>query len=224
VSIDPAVFHLPDKAPDRRIVYMPRKRSADSRMVLNILRSRGSLQGWDIVPIDKMPQSAVAHTLRSAPLFLSFCYHEGCPLPPLEALASGCCVIGYTGFGAQEYFGPPHAIPVPEGDVSAFAHEVETWVQNFDADEQWLAAQRGSEKALASYRPEQEEAGVVSFWRNVLSEMPKSQGVTCTVKRHDVVEGSLRGIFRKSASDLRDGMREMATEAASTVRVWKSRA
>lgn len=29
VSIDPALFHLPERRPDKRIVYMPRKRSSD---------------------------------------------------------------------------------------------------------------------------------------------------------------------------------------------------
>jgi len=157
-------------------------------------------------------------------LFLSFCHHEGFAVPPLEALASGCSVIGYNGFGGREYFEPPDAVPIPAGDVLSFAAEVERWAQNFDADEHWLTAQRRSEKALATYSPEQEADDVVSFWRNTLLEMPKSQGTTYIIKRHDVVEGSWRGIFRKSASDLRVGMREMATEAATTVRLWKLRA
>jgi len=224
LSIDPNMFHLPEKHPGKRIVYMPRKLSRDSRMVLNILRSRGSLAGWEIVPIDHMSQSEVAETLRSASLFLSFCHHEGCPVPPLEALASGCSVIGYNGFGGREYFEPPGAVPIPAGDVLSFAAEVERWAQNFDADEHWLTAQQRSEKALASYSPEREADDVVSFWRNISLEMPKSQGTTYIIKRHDVVEGSWRGIFRKSASDLRAGMREMATEAATTVRLWKLRA
>lgn len=223
VSIDPAVFHLPERAPERRVVYMPRKLPGHSRMVLNILRSRGSLVGWDIVPIDKLSQSEVAEALRSASLFLSFCHHEGCALPPLEALASGCCVIGYTGFGAREYFAAPDAVPVPEGDVSAFAYEVETWVNNFDPDEHWLTAKRRSEKVLSAYSPGQEAHDVVSFWRNTLPEMPKSRGTTCNITRPDVVEGSWRGLLRRSGSDLRAGMRELATEAASTVRLWKSR-
>jgi len=223
LSIDPTMFHLPDKRPDKRIVYMTRRLSGDSRMVLNILRSRGSLRGWEIVPIDRLPQSEVAETFRSASLFLSFCHQEGFSLPPLEALACGCSVVGYTGFGGREYFGPPDAVPIPEGDVLSFAHEVETWIQNFDADEHWLTAQRRSEKALATYSPQQEAVEVVSFWRNTLLEMPKAQGTTCTIKRRDVVDESWRGLFRKSASYLRAGTRELFTGASSSIRAWKVR-
>jgi hypothetical protein len=39
---------------------------------------------------------------RSA-IFLSLCYMEACPLAPLEAMASGCIVVGYHGNGGLEY-------------------------------------------------------------------------------------------------------------------------
>ena len=212
LSVDPTLFHLPDQPPDgQRLAYMTRKRPDESRIVLDILRSRDALRGWDVLVLDRMPQSVVAATLRSASLFLSFLsQHEGCALSPLEAIASGCSVIGYTGFGAREYFGPLGAISVLDSDVVSFAHEIETWLRNFDAAEHWPAARSRAAACLSAYSQEQEEADVVSFWRKTLSQMPKSRGVTYTIRQRDLRKGSLRGLLRRTAPIIRVGMRELA--------------
>jgi hypothetical protein len=60
IAVDPAVFHLPEAPPGRRIAYITKKRPDESRMVLDILRSRGALRGWETVVIDELPQSEVA--------------------------------------------------------------------------------------------------------------------------------------------------------------------
>jgi len=46
----------------------------------------------------------VADILRSSRVFLSFSQREGFGLPPLEALACGCAVVGYHGFGGRALF------------------------------------------------------------------------------------------------------------------------
>ena len=211
LSIDPNLFHCPDQAPGRRIAYMTRKRPAESRMVLDILRSRGALQGWETVVIDQLPESGVARALRSAALFLSFSWQEGCPLSPLEALASGCSVIGYSGFGGREYFETLGAVEVPDGDVVTFAHEIDNWIQEFDPAAHWRTAASRSEKALLAYSQEQETADVVSFWTNTLSQMPRPQGVAHTVRRNDISKGSLHVLFRRSVPYLQAGLQELLT-------------
>ncbi len=209
LSIDPTRFHLPERPPDRRIAYMTRKRPGESRMVLDILRARGALRGWEIVVIDHLPESAVARVLGSASLFLSFSQFEGCPLSPLEAFASGCSVIGYTGFGAREYFEPLGGVSVEDGDVVSFASEVEAWIQRFDAEEHWLAAKGRSERCLEAYAPEQEVADVLAFWRKVVSQMPESKGITYTITQKDVRKGSLQLVLRHSAPLLQAGVQKV---------------
>ena len=56
-------------------------------------------------------EAAVADILRESQVFLSFGHPEGFGLPPAEALACGCLVIGYHGGGGREYFGPAGAYP-----------------------------------------------------------------------------------------------------------------
>jgi hypothetical protein len=204
VSVDHATFYLSDKPPEKRIAYMSRKLSRDSKILLNILRSRGALDGWDVVEIDQMSESDVARVLRSTTLFLSFCEQEGSALPPIEALASGCRVIGYPGFGTGEYFVPPDATSVAEGDVASFAHEVGRWLDNFRADAHWRGGRSRSERIFTALSREQEKAEVISLWLNVLSEIPPSRGLTHVIKRSHMADQSVSASSREIARYVRE--------------------
>ena len=219
LSIDAALFHPPDKPPGKRIAYMTRKRPEESRMLLDILRSRSALKGWETVVIDRLSHSAVARTLRSSSLFLSFgSQHESFALAPLEAIACGCSVIGYTGFGAREYFEPLGAVSVADGDIVTFAKEVQRWIGDFDADKHWLTAQSRANSCLEAYSPEQEVNDVISFWSDTLSQLPESRGIVCTIRQRDVRRGSLRALIRRSAPYLQAGIRELRAVSRSSAR------
>ncbi len=45
----------------------------------------------------------VAEELKKSNIFLNIGYPEGFPFPPLEAMACGCIVVGYTGGGGNEF-------------------------------------------------------------------------------------------------------------------------
>jgi glycosyltransferase involved in cell wall biosynthesis len=81
-----------------------------------------------------MTEAEVADQLRQSAIFLSFSQREGLPLPPAEAMACGCVVIGFHGFGGRDF--GDNAIWVPEGDVVEFARVVEsvltTWQDDSD--------------------------------------------------------------------------------------------
>ncbi|MDB5610841.1 MAG: glycosyltransferase [Bradyrhizobium sp.] len=134
LGIDPVLFHPPQGPKQRRIAYMPRKRAGDAASVLALLRLRGALDGWDVVAIEGRSEAETAELLRSAKLFLSFSSREGFGLPPLEALACGCLVVGYHGLGGREYFHPPFATAVEDGDIAGFARAVEATLRRIDHD------------------------------------------------------------------------------------------
>lgn len=133
LGIDPAIHYPPSLPKQRRIVYMPRKRLNDASLVLDILRRRDALEGWEVIAIEKMSEESTANLLRSAAIFLSFSSFEGFGLPPLEAIACGCRVIGYHGFGGREYFKAPYATAIEDGDAVSFARTVETCIRNFES-------------------------------------------------------------------------------------------
>jgi hypothetical protein len=131
--IDRAQFY-PAKGRARRIAYMPRRNAEDARIVLNLLKARGALDGVEVLPIEGVPQEVVAQRLRESLMFLSFADREGFGLPGAEAIACGCITVGYTGLGGDEFFATFGGHVVPQQDVFAFADAVEDALTANDAD------------------------------------------------------------------------------------------
>ena len=132
LSVDPR-FEPPAAAP-RRIAYMPRRGSAHLSIALDILRSRRSVGGWEVLPLVDVPFRRMPAMLRSAQVFVTTSELEGFGLPAAEAMATGCYVVGYDGFGGREFFLPSHSSPVPSGDVFALARALEDVLAHSD---QW---------------------------------------------------------------------------------------
>ena len=88
--------------PERlRVAWMPRKNKAQARQIRDLLTARGENLQW--VEIHGCSPAEVAELLRTSHVFLATGFPEGCPLPPLEALASGCLVAGWGGLGGWDY-------------------------------------------------------------------------------------------------------------------------
>ena len=88
----------------RQIVYMPRKNSFDSSIVLNFLKSSELASSWSIKPIVDLSHDDVIDLMQESLVFFSFGFPEGFGLPVAEAMACGCAVIGYDGLGGRELF------------------------------------------------------------------------------------------------------------------------
>ncbi|MCC8194251.1 MAG: glycosyltransferase family 1 protein [Deltaproteobacteria bacterium] len=106
-SIDTARFHPGSREGGKtvRVAWMPRKNKALAEQIMRIteaLDTKGKPRIERVV-IHNMPPDEVARTLGSCHIFLASGFPEGCPLPPLEAMASGCLVVGFSGFGGWDY-------------------------------------------------------------------------------------------------------------------------
>lgn len=87
-----------------QIAYMPRKRPLEAQFIRGLCTHMlGPQFPVEWIALDGVPQHVVARTLSESSLFLSLSRLEGFGLPPLEAMASGCLVVGFTGFGGMEY-------------------------------------------------------------------------------------------------------------------------
>lgn len=106
-----------------QVACMPRKRPLEANFIrnacLSLLEATLPLE-W--VAIDAMPHDAVEQILGESALFLSLSRLEGFGLPPLEAMAKGCLVVGFTGFGGREYARPNNGLWCGEDDLVACAH------------------------------------------------------------------------------------------------------
>ncbi len=171
LSIDPVLFNPGNCPRDRRIAYMPRRGFADAEQVLHMLRGRGALDGWEVVPLHGLPHAEVAKQLRTTRIFLAFSYQEGFGLSAAEAMACGNYVVGYHGFGGREFFCPEFSAPVETGDVLSFARAVEDAVACDRTDPAWCRT-RGREASrfiLAEYSPVRERDEVVSTYAELLA-------------------------------------------------------
>lgn len=103
--IDHDIFFPPDAKPDSSIVisYMPRKNKGLYTQIRRLFESRNPVTKISWLPIEGLDLNQVAQRLRESHIFLATGFPEGCPLPPLEAMACGCLVVGFAGFGGWDY-------------------------------------------------------------------------------------------------------------------------
>ncbi len=171
-GIDTALFaYQPAKKP--WLAHMPRKNAADVVQVLNLRKFRGALDGCQLGPIDNRPEAEVADLLRACRVFLSFGHPEGCPLPPAEAMACGCVVVGYQGNGGREYFLPEFSYPVAMGDVVGFARAVEDVLRLHRADPAVLQTKGAAASAFIheTHSMEREEQDILRAWHDLLTNL-----------------------------------------------------
>ncbi|MFF0373985.1 glycosyltransferase [Actinoplanes missouriensis] len=164
--IDADIFHAGTATPSRRISFTTTRREREREQLLHVLRSRGVLDGWDVVPIVNRSETEVADIMRDSAIFLSFSDREGFGLPPAEAMACGSYVVGYPGLAGREFFDPAYCAPVAENDLLAFARAVETACASYDDDPLAFskAGRVASERVLSEYAPERLDGDLVAFF------------------------------------------------------------
>lgn len=165
-GINESVFNYGEKKKPK-IAFMTRKIPAEVQQVINLLKYREAAQDFDLVIINGMHEREVADALKESLIFLSFSHQEGCPLPPLEAMACGCVVVGYAGFGGREYFKSEFCYPVPDGDVMAFVKTIERVLEDYKRDpaEFYRKGRQASEFVLKEYSLRREAEELLKFWQ-----------------------------------------------------------
>lgn len=149
-AIDTALFRPPKLKPSgpARVGFMPRKNKALADQIRRIFEERNPKTTLEWVAIHGLDRAGVAEALRSCHVFLVTGFPEGCPLPPLEAMACGCLCVGFTGFGGWDYMRQIE----PDGYApQGYALRDVPWGGNgwWSADGDVLGAALGLERAVA---------------------------------------------------------------------------
>jgi glycosyltransferase involved in cell wall biosynthesis len=174
LSIDPKRFYL-QKQKKKQICFSRIKNEADAMQVINMLKFRGALKDYEIVPFINMPQSDVAQIYRDSLIFLSFGYPEGFGLPAAEAMACGCIVVGFHGGGGREFFQPAFSYPIDQGDIVGFAKTVEEVIRTYEREPEAIATmgKMASSYIHDNYSTALEEKEVVAAWNSILEAHKK---------------------------------------------------
>jgi hypothetical protein len=198
--IDPTIFHVDAAVRRRKLAVMPRKRRDEFEQLVGLLNVRDAFAGWELEVLEGRPEADVAARLREAVLFVSLSRAEGFGLPPAEALACGCHVIGFHGMGGREIFRPPFAVAIEDGDVLALAEAVEEFLVGYDVRAAALERQavQGAEFIASTYSRERATEDLT----RVFAPLQQSDGgVERVLGRrelaHDRVGGALQARIRQ---------------------------
>lgn len=168
-SVDSALFkpHAP-KSPI--IALLPRKRPVEAAYLQDMFRSQ--YPQWHHVAwqeIGAAHEQDVAAALGKAAVFLSLSRLESFGLTPLEAMAAGCLVAGFTGIGGREYATAQNGFWAAEDDFPACLHGLDhaltLWQQGGATLTNHLTA---GQTTAASYTPETFAAATRQAWTSIL--------------------------------------------------------
>lgn len=153
----------------KQISFMSRKLPEQIRQVINILKFRDVLWDFELTAIESKTETEVARILQDSLIFLSFSTQEGFGMPPMEAMACGCIVIGYDGNGGKEYFNEEFCYPVEAEDILNFAKNIEVVINEYRRDGNLLLkkGKTASEFVLNMYSMEKESKDVIDFWKKL---------------------------------------------------------
>ena len=160
-----------------QIAYMPRKNSLAS-VILGVFRSiHPELSDIPLVSIDGLSHNSVAQILRQSSIFLTATFPEGLARPPLEAMASGCIVVGFAGHGALEYMiNGDNCYRADDGDVLTAADYLAQAVTEIRNGRAQAMRERARSTAM-EYNLEKEEQRVLVYWRHLLSDSTQESSV-----------------------------------------------
>jgi hypothetical protein len=154
-----------------RLVACVAKAPAQLSVVYHVaqLRARqrlNALSSFEWVFIQGRSEREVADILGRALVFVFLGVEEGLPLMPLEAMASGCLVLGVGSGPVTEYLDAASLFPV--GDAVSLVTRLEAIAATHPdrLDDLEAASERGRQTA-SGYTLAREEASVIEAWRTI---------------------------------------------------------
>ncbi|MDG1720393.1 MAG: glycosyltransferase [Bacteroidia bacterium] len=154
----------------KQIIYISRKNVEDIKQIIQINALRNNLNDWVIKDLNHSSHEEIILAMNESSIFLSSNLDEGFSLPSIEAMASGCLVIGYSGKGGKEYFKPEFSMPVPEKDIQKFAIKLEEGIQKIENQPQFLddIAQKARTYIEGHYSEVIEKQDIKNSWDYIL--------------------------------------------------------
>jgi glycosyltransferase involved in cell wall biosynthesis len=86
-----------------KIAYMTRK-DPSGEILRSIFQKKGGVfKAWEWMPLSDMSEDEYSQQLVESRIYLVTHIQEGIPTSALEAMASGCVVVGFSGIGGNDY-------------------------------------------------------------------------------------------------------------------------
>lgn len=139
------------------VLFMSRKNGMDMQKAIQNL-DKSVLEKIDLIEISGYySQNALADVYRQSDIFVALGYPEGFSLPPLEAMACGCAVVGFSGGGGLEYMqNEENCIVVEDGDSIKLAEAIKKIVMDEELKEKIRENGEKKAKKFSIYRMKEE--------------------------------------------------------------------
>ena len=153
------------------IACSPTKRPLEFVAIQTMLRRLNvSRSPWRWAVIQDKSEAEVAILMGQATAFLSLGRLEGLGMTTLEAMASGCLVVGFTGVGGREYATPANGFWVDEDDVVACAETLTRALTLIEAEQPIVGQMRAAARETASrYSYAHFLSALNAFWSRRMS-------------------------------------------------------
>jgi len=161
-GIDRTLFHSAAEK-TKTILYMPRKRPVEAAFIRDMFTyTYPEFNAWTWQEVSGKSEAETAALMGRAAVFLSLGRLESLGLTPLEAMASGCLVAGFTGIGGQEYATQANGFWAAEDDFQACVaqlHAALALAERTPGNRQRQAYADAAQETVAAYTPEAFAAG-----------------------------------------------------------------
>ena len=121
--------------------------------------------------LERASESEVAATLGRAALFLSLARLEGLGITALEAMASGCLTVGFTGIGGREFATSENGFWAEEDDCEQVVEDLLRAAAMYDrGDPAFAATVAAGQAAAAAWSHQRFREALGRFWTGYLNE------------------------------------------------------
>lgn len=162
-AIDHSLFKPGTKR--RQVALMPRKMKIEATYLRGLLQRRHpDMADVPWIEISGKAESEVAQLLAESAVFLALGRLEGFGLPPIEAMASGCIVVGFTGDGGRSFATTENGLWCDAEDWNGCVDRLAQALRGLDGPEARCMVEAGIATA-AQFTLARMEAELVSFWQ-----------------------------------------------------------
>jgi len=147
--VDPAIFF--PRAKKMQIALMPHKLQRQAALLRAMLHVKyPQLRSIPWRAIMNMTEEQTAEILGESTIYLSLSSMESFGLVPIEAMASGCIVVGFHGYGGREYAGAENGFWFSPEFLEEVVDALAAVANGLQANDAKLAAMREAGFATAA--------------------------------------------------------------------------
>lgn len=138
------------RAKTLRIAAIPRKMPRHASMIGFMFKAKyPDTRHVPFTVIENFTEDQLAETLGTSDILLALSHFEGLGLIPIEAMASGCLIAGYHGYGGLEYARPENGFWFGADEHEGVADALHQLVKGIENREPWIDSMRAEGQKVA---------------------------------------------------------------------------